>query len=432
MLKSLLAKFKNGKTAKNSLIALFQKMMGIGLLFGITMFLTNNFSADLVGKYSFSRSVLLILGGISILGAEQSIIYYSGYLKSKNAFNNIKDVYLKMLRLIFISTFFLFLLVFSINPSFINSFFEVDNPFLLIQKVVIYLFFHSVMMLNIEVLRAMDRIIWSEFHRNIMRYLLFLIAAYLLLMNGMNEWLVDAYLSCFVVLATITSIQVYFEFKKLGNFSNEVKITTKEIFKTSYPMALNAMTFFLLQSTDVIMLGKFTNFDTVAYYDTAVKVASLTQLGVMSVNLVVAPKLSEEFNRNNYSELKKVFQSGIKLMLFLSFPTILFLFLFANFTLSLFGQEYTAAKDALFILMIAQFLTTFMGISGTYMNMTGKQNVLHKILLFAFILNVILNFIFTPKLGMNGAALATGISIVSWNLIAAFYIYRKDKISFIN
>lgn len=429
MLESILAKFKKGENTKNSIIALALKMSGVGLLFLLTLFLTNNFDANLVGQYSFSRSVLLILGGISILGAEQSIIYYAGYLKSKNALNNLKSIYLKTLTLIIYASVSLIIITYLLNADFINSFFEVNNPYGLIKKIVLYLFFHSLMMLNIEVFRSLNKIILSEFFRNIMRYALFFICAFVLLIQNLEHYLVDAYLICFGILAIITSVLVYLEFRKLGEIDTSLKISTKDIFQTSYPMALNAMTFFLMQSTDVILLGKFETYNIVAYYDTAVRIASLTLMGVMSVNVVVAPKIAEIYSQNNKEEISKIFKSSIKLMLVLSTPAVLFLFLFSNFVLGLFGEEYKSARNALLILVGAQYLTTFMGIAGTYMNMTGKQRILHKILLFAFFLNVGLNYIFIPIWGMTGSALATGITIVIWHSISIFVIYKKDKIS---
>lgn len=425
----LVAKLKNGETFRNSLISLILKVSGVALLFGLTLFLTNNFKAEFVGQYGFARSVLLILGGISIIGAEQSIIYYSGYLRSQNAFNNIQLIYRKTLKLIFFSTLGLILIVLLINADFINSFFQIENPYGLIKKVVLYIFFHSVMMLNIETFRGMNKIVVSEFYRNIMRYLVFFIMAYLLMIGDLGTWLVDAYLLSFVLLAILTTLQVYFYFRKLGEINPAVEISSKEIFMTSYPMALNAMTFFLMQSTNVILLGKFKDFETVAYFDTAARVASLTAMGVMAVNVVVAPKLAEEFSRNNKVGLKKIYRSAIRLMVVLSTPAVLFLLFFGEFTMGLFGQEYKTAKTALLILVVAQFLVTFLGISGTYMNMTGKQRVLHKILLVAFFVNVALNFLLIPKYGMNGAAMATGISIVGWNLFTQIYIYKKDGVS---
>lgn len=432
MLKMILDKIKNGEMAKNSLIALFLKVVGIGLLFALSLFLTNNFSADLVGQYGFARSVLLILGGFSVVGTEQSVIYYTGYLKSKNAVSNIKDIYFKSLKLIFCSCLILLFGIFLINEDFINSSFEVNNPFALIKMVIINLFLYSVMMLNIGVFRALDNITLSETYRNVLMYILYFGMAYLLLFNHLEKWIVEAYLVSYAILGLTSSVQIYFLFKKLGKINPAFKITTQKVFKISYPMALNTMTFFILQSVGVILLGKFDSFETVAFYDTAVRVASLTALGTMSVSIAIAPKLAEDYSKNDFKELAKTYQSAIKMMTVLSIPALIILLIFPGFVLGLFGSEYKSAKTALYILVIAQFLTTFMGGAGTYMNMTGKQKILHRILIFACVLNIALNYWLIPVMGMNGSALAAGISMVGWNILATVYIYKKDGISIFN
>ena len=74
---------KNGLIQK-SIKVLFLRGSGVVLLFLFTMFLTNYYSAELVGKYDFVRSTIMILSGVSLIGTNQAIIYYSGFLKSKN------------------------------------------------------------------------------------------------------------------------------------------------------------------------------------------------------------------------------------------------------------------------------------------------------------------------------------------------------------
>ena len=63
--------------AKKSLYVLLIRILGVSVLFGFTLFLTNFFPAEDVGRYDFVRSVLNIVG-IALLGTNQSIIYYSG------------------------------------------------------------------------------------------------------------------------------------------------------------------------------------------------------------------------------------------------------------------------------------------------------------------------------------------------------------------
>ena len=60
--------------------------------------------------------------------------------------------------------------------------------------------------------------------------------------------------------------------------------------------------------------------------------------------------------------------------------------------------------------------------------MTGKQRIFQAILISALLLNVTLNYVLIPKLGMTGAALATTISMALWNIAAVVYAFKKDRV----
>ncbi len=79
-----------------SINVLLLRVAGMLLFFGLTLFLTNNFDAGLVGQYDFSRALLIFLGGACVFGMHQSVIYYSGYLKANNSLPYLKKVYKKM------------------------------------------------------------------------------------------------------------------------------------------------------------------------------------------------------------------------------------------------------------------------------------------------------------------------------------------------
>ncbi|MFT5102676.1 MAG: O-antigen/teichoic acid export membrane protein, partial [Candidatus Latescibacterota bacterium] len=196
----------------------------------------------------------------------------------------------------------------------------------------------------------------------------------------------------------------------------------------SYPMALSSVAYFLMQSTDIVLLGKFTNFDTVAFYAIAVKLSIATSLALQSVNVIIAPKIAEVFKKNDRPQLKQILKNSTRLIISLSLPILIILSVFASFFLGLFGEEYKVAKSALLILLVGQFFNTLSGPVGVYMNMTGKQNKLQLVLIFGFITNLILNWFLIPEYGMIGAASATAISVILWKSIAVIYTYRKDKI----
>ena len=60
--------------------------------------------------------------------------------------------------------------------------------------------------------------------------------------------------------------------------------------------------------------------------------------------------------------------------------------------------------------------------------MTGRQKTLNKILITGLAINIALNFYLIPTHGINGAAIATLVSLVVWNAITTLFIFSKDRI----
>ncbi|MCH2489907.1 MAG: polysaccharide biosynthesis C-terminal domain-containing protein [Flavobacteriales bacterium] len=425
---NVLRTFIKNTLVNRSLKVLLLRVGGVFLFFLLSLFLTNFFDPEIVGRYDFTRSTLLILGGICLLGTNQAIIYYSGVLVAQDSLGGLQRVYQKMVTIIVGTSLVFLVLVLLIPDSFFNSFFEKADASELVFKIVLALSAFAMTMLNIDTLRGLKRTLFSELYRNIFRYLPFFLGAILLFATQNAHWLVEVYLLGFVVLALVSTIQVVIAFHKSETPDRLINYSYNSIFKKSYPMALSAVSYFMMQSIDIILLGKFTDFDTVAFYSVAVKLATATSLALQSVNIIIAPKIAEVFKKQELESLNKMIKNSARLIFMLSLPALAVLALFATFFLGLFGSEYTVAKEALYILLLGQFFNTLCGPVAIYMNMTGKQHVLHQILIVGFATNLICNWFFIPEFGMIGAAWATALSMILWNVIAVLYTYKKDRI----
>lgn len=426
MKKKLTLFLKNGLINK-SLKVLLLRVIGVLLFFLLTLFLTNNFDPGSVGKYDLSRSLLMFMGGICVFGMHQSIVYYSGYLKSKNASDNLKLIYKKMVVIVLVISITILSFFYLIDEKHINWFFEKEVS-ALVLKTIAALFFYSITMLNIDVFRAINKIYLSELYRNVFRHLPFLIAIIAIYILQNQAFLVDVFLLNFIFLSLVSSLTLLIYFSKNTNINQQFNVTYKSIIIRSGPMAISAIAYVLMQSVDIILLSKFTDFKMVAFYSVALKLTAMISLVLASVNTVQAPKIAELFSLENYEKLDLLIRQSTRLILVITLPGIILLLFLSNFILSFFGQDYVIAQTALLILLVGQCVNALCGSVGVYMNMTGRQNVLQKILLLAFIVNLILNWILIPLYGINGAAIATSFSMILWKVITVVYIYKKDKI----
>ena len=416
--------------AKKSLYVLLIRILGVSVLFGFTLFLTNFFPAEDVGKYDFVRSVLNIVGGIALLGTNQSIIYYSGMLEAKNNLASIKPLYYKMLKLIILSSLLILLTFnFAFSEEFISMVFKKSDAYNLILKTFFALIFFTVTMLNIDTIRALQKTVISELFRNIFRYVPVLLGAILIYILEKTQLIVDVYLIGFLILCFMSTAYAFCLLrKKRFNKPPSFFFTYKEIFLASYPMAISAIAYFIMQGIDVLILTIYSSFESVAYYSVAVKLSTLTALSLLSVNIVVAPKIAEIYEKRKTDELQLLIKKSTRLIFVISIFLLSFIFLFSEHILSLFGPNYIVASAPLVILLSAQLYNSLSGPSAIYLNMTGKQRVLNLILIIGLLTNIFLNLYLIPNYGMNGAAIATLVSLVLWNSMAAIYIYFKDSI----
>ncbi len=415
---------------KKTLLVLFIRSIGVIFLFGFTLFITNFFSPENVGRYEFVRTALMMLGAAALMGTNQSIIYYSGLLKARKSSESIRQIYFKMLKIIFLlSTFILLVFLLAFDKNLINFIFKSEESYSLILKTVMALIFFAITMLNIDTIRALHKTILSELYRSLFRYLPVFTLAVILFIYDRQQYLVEAYIFGFFLLSIFSSLRVAFLLRGLKKTNNKSEnFSVREIFFQSAPMALSAIAYFIMQSVDITILKIYEGFNQIAYYSVSVKLAMITTLALMSVNIVIAPKIAEIYEQKNMKRLQNIITVFTRVIFFISIAVISGLYLFSEKILHLFGNEYVLANDALVILLAAQLFNSLSGPGAIYLNMTGRQNLLNKILIVGLITNIVLNFYFIPTEGIIGAAKATLISLVVWNTILVSIVYKKDRI----
>ena len=96
--------------------------------------------------------------------------------------------------------------------------------------------------------------------------------------------------------------------------------------------------------------------------------------------------------------------------------------------LSIFGEDFIIGKNALLILLIGQSVSVMSGSVGFILQMTGKEKIFQNILFLALLVNIGLNILLIPTYGILGAAIASTISIVFWNLTSVVYIYKEYQV----
>jgi O-antigen/teichoic acid export membrane protein len=179
------------------------------------------------------------------------------------------------------------------------------------------------------------------------------------------------------------------------------------------------------QRTDIIMLGFFRPIEEVGIYRAVVQGATLVSFVLISINMVLAPIISGLYTQGKLHQLQRLVTISARGILFLTLPLVLFLLIGGHWILSfLFGVEFGAGANALRILCAGQLINAVTGSVGIILNMTGHEKYAVRGVAVAAGANIVLNLLLIPQFGIEGAAAATATSLVIWDVLLCWWVYK--------
>ena len=187
--------------------------------------------------------------------------------------------------------------------------------------------------------------------------------------------------------------------------------------KTAMPMLLIGSMYVINGQTDSVMLGLLKNSEAVGIYTVANRGASLVGFASIAFAAPLSPVFASLYAQGNMPKLRQAFKKCCQLAFAISVVLGGALMLLSDQFLLLFGAEFLVSKLSLFILIGAQLINAFSGPTPTLLNMTGYARDTVIGVSASAVLNIILNAALIPPFGIEGAAIATSISIVVWNII---------------
>lgn len=181
----------------------------------------------------------------------------------------------------------------------------------------------------------------------------------------------------------------------------------------------------ILTKTDIAMLGALRSTTDAGIYSVATQIAALVLMGNLASTALLSPQISALHEGRQHTELQQLIDKAARINLAVSAPaTILFLFL-GKTALGLFGAEFETGYVSLAILAISQLVVALAGPVGAVMAFTGHEREATKIIGGCTLLNVLLNAALIPILGLEGASIATGVTLMVRSAILTRAVRRR-------
>lgn len=202
-----------------------------------------------------------------------------------------------------------------------------------------------------------------------------------------------------------------------------------KLFRFSLPLFFASISYVILYHTDTLMLGYFTSSESVGFYNAAFILSTFIAIFLDSLGTMFMPVLTGLVATGNKEEAKSLYQAVTRWLFILTLPLLLTFFLFPSRVLSLvFSGPYAKAGLCLAVLSISEFLNTFLGPNYQALTAFGETKILLASWSTAALFNILMNYFFIQRWGINGAAAATGMSLIVLNFINSAFLYLKHKV----
>lgn len=402
----------------------------IGLLisflisFLIRLFIIRSFTQTEYGIFTLSLTILSIFITVLLLGLSAGVIRFIAYYRGKKDLKKVKGTIISALHIGVISGLIGFFLMFF-GSGFLSNLFNEPSLESGLKILAISLPLTIIATLLINSFQGFGnvrpKIFIKDIGSNIVRFILVIfviLAGYRLL----GLFVIYAFVSIFLLIGS-------FVFYKKLRLPKKYKLLRKKLIIFSLPLLSITISSLILNKFDTLMIGFYMESSFIGLYDGSVVLAQFIPQIFSSIFILYLPISTFLFSRGKNSEIKKIYSTITKWGIIIIFPLFLILFLFPDVVLSfLYGSEYIGGKLVLQILSLGFLVHVLLGPNGSTLIAFGKERLVSSLQVFAIVLNIILNIILIPLMGIVGAAIATASSFILINILYSFFLYKKNKI----
>lgn len=414
-----------GIVLKQSFQNLITTYLGFGLGAINTLYLYVNFMSDTYyGLVSFILSTAFILVPFMAFGVNNTLVKFYTSFKNEAQDNFLLWMLLFPLVIIIPLTLLTFVACTSI-AEFLSSKNEIVSGY------VWYIFIIAVASAYFEVFFSWAKVqlkstlgnfLKEVFHRVCVMILLIFLALELISINIFIKSLVLVYVLRMLIMvfyALRLRSPKLSSFDVLKNFTPILKYATLIIIAGSVAT--------LLLDLDKFMIGKYVLIEQVAYYSVAIYIATVIGVPARSMSQITYPMVAQMLNERRQLEMKDLYQKSSLTLLVIS--GLLFLLIVCNIKslYLLIDSAYAVGLYVVLIISASKLLDNCLGVNNAIVFYSDYYRIVLVIGIIAVFAAVILNLVFIPLYGINGAAVATFIATVGYSTAKLIVVFQKFR-----
>lgn len=416
------------EVVKKSLSSIVVKALGVVFGLGLSIFLARTIGAEGLGIINLSNRIVSVMLVLGLFGMSKVIIKEVAIAHNKKDLEHIGNVMHSAYWLNGLITISLSILLILASPWVASSIFEepkLTYPLIIAFVVMTPQVFSRIFSSGLIGFRK----IWQS--NLVDQALSICLTSVLIFVTWLfvQELSVNMVATCYAIGRVGVTLSVGLYWKK--NYKNNVssKRIFEKLLKIAKPLFFISIAGIVINSSDIIILGFFTEAKDVGIYVVASRIALLTSVLLQITNSALSPKIAALYAENNIKSLEEMIKRITKGLFFIGLFVFLFFIFSGNWILSIWGEEFEEAYWILIILGFGQLVNLTTGAVGIILIMIGYEKTQRNISICFMMVFLILSFTIIPIYGALGASIASATTVVGINITKLIYVKKNTKIN---
>lgn len=226
-------------------------------------------------------------------------------------------------------------------------------------------------------------------------------------------------------LVLIISLSRTDQFNLAFNFAFINKDLFKSLAGVSFFGLIGGMSTIAISSIDKIMINRFIDLEATGIYSIAFLFGTIITLPSRPLSKIATTIIAESWKKNDTGTIKTIYSKSC-LNQFI-FAGLIFLLVWLNIDLvfMIIPPEYVAGKYVILFMSLAGVVEMATGLNGMIISTSKYYRYQSMFIFFLLFLVIITNYIFIPRYGITGAAIASLLSSIIYNIVRAGFLYLK-------
>jgi O-antigen/teichoic acid export membrane protein len=209
----------------------------------------------------------------------------------------------------------------------------------------------------------------------------------------------------------------------------------REVLAYSLPLLSSDLLYAVLNTTDVILLRRYSGTESIGAYRAIQPFAKMNQFVMTSFALLYTPMLARLLTRGDRRGISDLYWKTAAWIAVLTFPVFALTFSLATpISITILGADYAESGLYLSLLSVGYYFNAAMGFNGLTVKTAGRVRYTVVISVVALAANLVLNVLLIPRFGALGAASANLATLVLHNVLkqaglrlgSGVELYRAD------